>query len=62
MEQLFSEEAKRMWEKQDKTWASESEARKKLMEDVLNTLGDQTKAKLKGNLSIHLKDRKRDRC
>merc|ERR1739848_30773 len=36
-----------MWEKQDKTWASESEARKKLMEDVLNTLGDQTKAKLK---------------
>ena len=53
MEQLFSEQAKEMWEKQDKTWASESEARKKLMEDVLNTLGDQTKAKLKGNVFIN---------
>ena len=48
MDQLFTEEAKRMWEKQDKTWAAEREARKKLMEDVLNTLSDQTKSKLKG--------------
>ena len=48
MEQLFTEEAKRMWEKQDKTWEAEKNARKKLMEDVLNTLGEQTKTKLKG--------------
>ena len=45
MEQLFTEEAKRMWEKQDKTWEAEKNARKKLMEDVLNTLGEQTKTK-----------------
>ena len=48
MEQLFTEEAKRMWEKQEKTWSAEKEARKKLMEDVMNTLSEQTKAKLKG--------------
>merc|ERR1712150_179372 len=47
MEQLFTEEAKRMWEKQEKTWSAEKEARKKLMEDVMNTLSEQTKAKLK---------------
>merc|ERR1712203_147154 len=47
MEQLFTEEAKRMWEKQDKTWEAEKNARKKLMEDCLNTLGEQTKTKLK---------------
>jgi len=50
MEQLFSEEAKKMWEKQEKIWLAESEARKKLMDDVLSTLNSQTKAKLKGEL------------
>ena len=49
MEQLFTEEAKKMWEKQDKTWDAEKNARKKLMEDCLNTLGEQTKTKLKGD-------------
>ena len=48
MEQLFTEEAKRMWEKQEKTWSAEKEARKKLMEDVLKTLSEQTQIKLKG--------------
>ena len=48
MEQLFTEEAKRMWEKQEKTWSAEKEARKKLMEDVLKTLSEQTQTKLKG--------------
>ena len=48
MEQLFTEEAKRMWEKQEKTWSAEKEARKKLMEDVLKTLSEQTQSKLKG--------------
>ena len=47
---LFTEEAKKMWEKQDKTWDAEKNARNKLMEDVLNTLGEQTKTKLKGDL------------
>merc|ERR1712241_758722 len=28
MEQLFSEEAKKLWEKQEKTWEAEKEARK----------------------------------
>ena len=48
MEQLFTEEAKRMWEKQEKMWSAEKEARKKLMEDVLKTLSEQTQSKLKG--------------
>ena len=48
MDQLFTEEAKRMWEKQEKTWSAEKEARKKLMEDVLKTLSEQTQTKLKG--------------
>ena len=48
MDQLFTEEAKRMWEKQEKTWSAEKEARQKLMEDVLKTLSEQTKTKLKG--------------
>jgi len=47
MDQLFTEEAKRMWEKQEKTWSAEKEARQKLMEDVLKTLSEQTKTKLK---------------
>ena len=51
MEHLFTEEAKKMWEKQEKIWVAESEARKKLMDDVLSTLNAQTKAKLKGKLS-----------
>ena len=53
MEQLFTEEAKRMWEKQDKTWEAEKNARKKLMEDCLNTLGEQTKTKLKGDFLFY---------
>ena len=46
MDQLFTEEAKRMWEKQEKTWSAEKEARQKLMEDVLKTLSEQTKTKI----------------
>ena len=61
MEQLFTEEAKRMWEKQEKTWSAEKEARKKLMEDVLNTLSEQTKNKLKGKSYKSLKERDNQR-
>lgn len=48
MELLFSEEAQKMWDKQEKVWQSEAEARKKLMDDVLETLGRQTREKLEG--------------
>ena len=47
MDHLFTEEAKKMWDKQEKIWQTENEARKKLMEDVLKTLNEQTKTKLK---------------
>ena len=47
MDHLFTEEAKKMWDKQEKVWQAENEARKKLMEDVLKTLNVQTKTKLK---------------
>ena len=50
MEHLFSEEAKKLWEKQEKTWEAEKEARKQLMNDVLSTLSTQTKAKLIGEI------------
>ena len=47
MDLLFTEEARQMWDKQEKIWNQEKEARKKLMEDVLKTLADQTQDKLK---------------
>ena len=47
MDHLFTEEARKMWDKQEKLWEQEKTARKKLMEDVINTLGEQTQEKLK---------------
>lgn len=47
MDLLFTEEARKMWDKQEKVWNQEKEARKKLMEDVLKTLAEQTQDKLK---------------
>ena len=35
IETLFSEEAEKMWKKQEAVWRRENEARKHLMEDVL---------------------------
>merc|ERR1712141_232976 len=46
MENLFSEEAKKMWNKQETVWNREEEARKKLMDDVLAGLKEQTRSKL----------------
>ena len=48
MEMLFSEEAKKMWHKQETVWNREEEARKKLMDDVLAGLKEQTRSKLQG--------------
>ena len=50
MEMLFSEEAEKMWNKQEAIWNREEEARKKLMDDVLDGLKEQTRSKLQGNL------------
>lgn len=47
MDLLFTEEAKDMWQKQARIWEQEKEARKKLMDDVLKTLSEQTQEKLK---------------
>jgi len=46
MEMLFSEEAEKMWNKQEAIWNREEEARKKLMDDVLDGLKEQTRSKL----------------
>lgn len=51
MDILFTEEARKMWDKQEKLWDQEKVARKKLMEDVISTLGKQTQEKLKSNTS-----------
>lgn len=47
MDLLFTEEARKMWDKQEKLWEQEKTARRKLMEDVINTLSQQTQDKLK---------------
>merc|ERR1711974_210619 len=36
-----------MWDKQEALWEKEKEARKKLMQDVINTLGKQTSEKIR---------------
>ena len=48
MEMLFSEEAEKMWNKQETVWKREEDARKKLMDDVLAGLKEQIRAKLQG--------------
>ena len=50
MEMLFSEEAEKMWNKQEAIWNREEDARKKLMDDVLDGLKEQTRSKLQGKL------------
>ena len=52
MDLLFTEEARKMWDKQEKLWEQEKAARKKLMEDVITTLGKQTQEKLKSKGSL----------
>merc|ERR1711972_541732 len=47
MDLLFTEEARKMWDKQEALWEKEKEARKKLMQDVINTLGKQTSEKIR---------------
>lgn len=54
MEMLFSEEAEKMWNKQEAIWNREEEARKKLMDDVLDGLKEQTRSKLQGRLRIYI--------
>ena len=57
MEMLFSEEAEKMWNKQETVWKREEDARKKLMDDVLAGLKEQIRAKLQGiflNISFSL--------
>lgn len=46
----FSEEAKKIYEEQEDRWRMESEARQKLLNDVLKTLQLQTEEKLLANL------------
>lgn len=46
MEMLFSEEAEKMWNKQEAVWKREKEARKNLMDDVFAGLIEQIRVKL----------------
>jgi len=46
MEMLFSEEAEKMWHKQEAVWQKEQEARKHLMDDVLDGLKEQIRVKV----------------
>ena len=55
MEMLFSEEAEKMWNKQETVWKREEDARKKLMDDVLAGLKEQIRAKLQGIFKIFIK-------
>ena len=48
MEMLFSEEAEKMWNKQEAVWQKEAEARKHLMDDVLDGLKEQIRVKVQG--------------
>ena len=48
MEMLFTEEAEKMWMKQEAVWKREEEARKRLLDDVLAGLGEQIRVKLQG--------------
>ena len=48
MEMLFSEEAEKMWKKQETVWKREEDARRHLMEDVLAGLKEQIRVKLQG--------------
>ena len=45
---LFSEEAEKMWNKQEAVWKREEEARKHLMDDVLAGLKEQIRVKVQG--------------
>ena len=42
-----------MWNKQEKVWNREEEARKKLMDDVLDGLKEQTRSKLQGTYLLY---------
>ena len=46
IETLFSEEAEKMWKKQEAVWRRENEARKHLMEDVLAGLKEQIRVQI----------------
>lgn len=46
IEMLFSEEAEKMWKKQESVWKKEEEARRCLMEDVLAGLKEQIRVKI----------------
>ena len=50
MEMLFSEEAEKMWHKQEAVWQKEQEARKHLMDDVLDGLKEQIRVKVQGRI------------
>lgn len=54
MEMLFSEEAEKMWKKQEQVWKREQEARQKLMDDVLAGLKEQIRVKLQGKSSFSI--------
>ena len=48
MEMLFTEEAEKMWLKQEAVWKREEDARKHLLDDVLAGLREQIRVKLQG--------------
>ena len=48
IETLFSEEAEKMWKKQENVWKREEDARHRLMDDVLAGLKEQIRVKLQG--------------
>ena len=52
MEMLFSEEAEKMWKKQETVWKREEDARRHLMEDVLAGLKEQIRVKLQGKFLL----------
>jgi hypothetical protein len=49
IEMLFSEEAEKMWHKQEAIWRKEEDARKRLLDDVLDGLKEQIRIKIQGN-------------
>ena len=53
MEMLFSEEAEKMWNKQEDIWRREEEARKRLMDDVFAGLKEQIRVKVQGEFQIN---------
>lgn len=54
MELLFSEEAEKMWHKQEVIWRREEDARKRLIEDVMSGLKEQIRVKVQGNFILSM--------